>query len=149
MRLLMGLLLLGRAAEEAAANPFGCAPGAYRPDVQLTAGRVHTCAVLNDSSVRCWGQNWDGMLGLGDTLERGGRSSDMGANLPAMDLGPGRIAVQLSAGEYHTCALLDNGSVKCWGSNAFGQLGLGDTQRRGIFPNDVYQDKIQATSRLA
>jgi hypothetical protein len=55
----------------------------------------------------------------------------LGAALPAVDLGPGRTALQLTLGEYHTCARLDDGSVKCWGYNLFGQLGLGDTQYRG------------------
>ena len=41
----------------------------------------------------------------------------MGDNLPSVDLGTGHQAVQLSAGAYHTCAILDNGSAKCWGLN--------------------------------
>jgi E3 ubiquitin-protein ligase HERC3 len=55
----------------------------------------------------------------------------MGDSLPAVDLGAGRYAVRVSCGEMHSCALLDDGSVKCWGSGAAGQLGLGDTSAPG------------------
>jgi alpha-tubulin suppressor-like RCC1 family protein len=61
----------------------------------------------------------------------------MGAALPAVDFGPGRTALQLTAGGIQTCARLDDGSVKCWGSNNFGQLGLGDTQARGDGPGEM------------
>jgi alpha-tubulin suppressor-like RCC1 family protein len=61
----------------------------------------------------------------------------MGAALPAVDLGPGRTALQLTAGGVHTCARLDDGSVKCWGLNDSGQLGLGDTQNRGDGPGEM------------
>src|SRR5205809_549964 len=70
-------------------------------------------------------------LGLGDKVARGGQPSDLGDALPAVDLGTGRSAIALSAGESHTCALLDDAAIKCWGANDVGQLGLGDTQSRG------------------
>ena len=53
----------------------------------------------------------------------------MGDTLPAVDLGTGRTATAITAGGCHTCALLDNGTVKCWGDNDAGQLGLGDTDQ--------------------
>ena len=62
---------------------------------------------------------------------RGDDPGQMGATLPAVDLGPGRTALQVTAGGSNTCARLDDGSVKCWGGNEFGQLGLGNTQDRG------------------
>ena len=42
-----------------------------------------------------------------------------------MNLGTGRTAVSVSSGQYHTCAVLDNGSLKCWGRNYHGELGIG------------------------
>jgi len=48
----------------------------------------HTCARLNIGQVKCWGVNGSGQLGLGDTVGRGSKISDMGDNLPAIDLGP-------------------------------------------------------------
>ena len=55
----------------------------------------------------------------------------MGDNLPAVDLGAGRTARAISAGDRHTCVVLDNTSLKCWGKNESGQLGLGDNSNRG------------------
>ena len=57
----------------------------------------------------------------------GDNSGEMGDNLPAVDLGTGRTATAISIGSQHTCALLDNVSVKCWGFNDVGQLGLENT----------------------
>jgi alpha-tubulin suppressor-like RCC1 family protein len=111
--------------------------GPGRTALQLTAGDSHTCATLDDGSVKCWGFNSFGQLGLGDTQQRGDGPGEMGATLPAVDLGPGRTAVQLTSGNGHTCARLDDGSVKCWGLNSQGQLGLGDTQNRGDGPGEM------------
>jgi len=99
--------------------------------VPMTAGFAHSCFMLDNGSVKCWGENSYGQLGLGDTINRGDNSSDMGDNLTAIDLGNERTATAIAAGNHHTCAILDNESVKCWGANASGQLGLGDTNNRG------------------
>jgi len=93
--------------------------------------------MLDNGSVKCWGKNNLGQLGLGDTINRGDNSSEMGDNLTVIDLGSGRIATAIAAGNSHTCAILDNSSVKCWGGNAFGQLGLGNTSNRGDGSNEM------------
>jgi alpha-tubulin suppressor-like RCC1 family protein len=49
----------------------------------------------------------------------------MGDFLPSVSLGTGRTAKLVAPGSSHTCALLDNETIKCWGSNSYGQLGLG------------------------
>lgn len=103
----------------------------------ITAGWGHTCAILNDETVKCWGANDVGQLGLGDTLRRGDEPNEMGDALPAVDLGTGKRAVELSLGAGFTCALLNDGNVKCWGDNGVGQLGLGDTSHRGDEPNEM------------
>ena len=58
----------------------------------------------------------------------------MGINLPAVDVGPSRTVQFMAPGEDHTCARLDDGAIKCWGNNDFGQLGLGDKLNRSGFP---------------
>jgi alpha-tubulin suppressor-like RCC1 family protein len=114
--------------------------GAALPTVDLGPGRTatavagiggYTCALLDNGSVKCWGESDNGELGLGTRRDRGDQPGEMGAALPAVDLGTGRTATAISAGGQHSCALLDNGSVKCWGRNSLGQLGQGDTTNRG------------------
>ena len=92
--------------------------GTGRTAVDITAGGDHTCAVLDDGSVKCWGGNAFGQLGDGTTTSR---------TSPTQTLSLGRPAVAVEAGMYFTCALLDNGSVACWGKNNQGQLGRGYT----------------------
>ncbi len=81
--------------------------------VGAAAGWHHTCAVFDDGSVKCWGQNNLGQLGLGDTVNRGLDAAEMGDLLPEVDLGA--KAVQLALGSTHSCALLADGNIKCWG----------------------------------
>ncbi|HRI71929.1 MAG TPA: EGF domain-containing protein, partial [Polyangium sp.] len=103
--------------------------GTGKTAVAITAGwSGFTCAILNDASVKCWGAAQ--YLGLGDNVTRGDNAGEMGDALPVVDLGAGRTAVAIDAGLRHTCALLDDGSVKCWGLNQAGELGLGDTNPR-------------------
>src|SRR3569832_1234562 len=80
------------------------------------------------------GVNNVGQLGLGDTATRGDEPGEMGDALPAVQLGLGRTAIAIAAGYSSTCALLDNGLIKCWGWNNFGQLGLRATSMRGSAP---------------
>ena len=54
-----------------------------------------------------------------------------------MALGAGKTAKALAAGDYHTCALLSDDTVKCWGWNLYGQLGQGNTEKRGDSANEL------------
>ncbi|MBI3358436.1 MAG: hypothetical protein HY037_02450 [Nitrospirae bacterium] len=85
----------------------------------IAAGDAHTCAILTDGSVKCWGNNEDGQLGNGAIIT-GDPSS---TSTPVSVIGIG-TAITITAGEAHTCAILTDGSVKCWGSNNLGQLGV-------------------------
>lgn len=105
--------------------------------VEVVGSERQTCALLSGARVKCWGRNDFGQLGLGDTMSRGDGPGEMGAQLPAVDLGSGKKALALAAGYLHTCALLDDGTVKCWGANGSGQLGLGDTLTRGDESNEM------------
>jgi alpha-tubulin suppressor-like RCC1 family protein len=116
--------------------------GSGRTAVAVTASGFHTCALLDNGSVKCWGSSQYGQLGLGDTVSRGDGPGEMGDALAAVSLGSGRTAVAVSSGNYHSCALLDNGTVKCWGWNGYGQLGLGDTSSRGDNANEMGDAQI-------
>ncbi len=112
------------------------------PTVNLGPGRTvkgvavggnHTCVILDNGSVKCWGDNGYGQLGLGDDDAH----TTMGDALATVDLGAGRTAKAISAGDNHTCAILDNDTLKCWGLGSSGQLGLGDSSNRGDGPNEM------------
>ncbi len=105
--------------------------GTGRTAVAISTGSAHTCAVLDNATVKCWGLNIDGQLGLGDTDNRGDDAGEMGDALATVDLGTGRTAAAISAGSTHTCAVLDNATVKCWGAGANGRLGYGDQNSLG------------------
>jgi len=111
--------------------------GLGRSAKALQGGAFHTCALLDDDSIKCWGSNDSGDLGLGSTAPRGDAVGEMGDSLPTVDLGPGRYATALSAGHFYNCALLDDDSVKCWGQGSYGQLGLGDPDNRGDGPGEM------------
>jgi alpha-tubulin suppressor-like RCC1 family protein len=101
----------------------------------LAAGGAHTCAVFaDDDSLVCWGHNGNGQLGLGDRAQRG---DSLRLALAPVDLGKGRKAIAVALGARHSCVVLEGGRVKCWGANAFGQLGLGDAEQRGDEPGDM------------
>ena len=108
--------------------------------VDIAAGGRHTCVVFDTGQVKCWGDNGSGQLGLGDTNHRSDEPGELGDALPAVDLGKNRTAVSVAAGGTHTCALLDDGSVKCWGGNTRGQLGIGDNIARGDDPCEMGDD---------
>lgn len=91
------------------------------PATQIAAGATHTCALLQGGRVRCWGEGASGKLGLGDSADIGAR--DVPSSRPSIDLGA--RAIQVAAGGSQTCAVLENGHVRCWGDNQFGQLGTG------------------------
>ena len=113
-----------------AAGPV--ALGAGRTARAISAGGSHTCAILDDGSVRCWGYAVGGRLGYGDYEWIGDNELPDAAG--PVDLGPGRTATAISAGEGHTCAILDDGTVRCWGYHQQGQLGYGYTT--GIGDNE-------------
>jgi alpha-tubulin suppressor-like RCC1 family protein len=103
----------------------------------IFTGSGHTCVQLTNNQIKCWGRNDFGQLGVGDNGNRGDGPNEMGDQLPQVALGNGRYAKALALGAFHACALLDDGEVKCWGSNSSGQLGLGDTTSRGDNPNEM------------
>ena len=100
--------------------------GMGRTAVAVSVGYAHTCAILDNGDLKCWGSNSYGVLGFSSSIS----SSLSSPPTSAIDLGSGRTAVAVSAAKYHTCAILDNGSMACWGRNNVGQLGDGTTTDR-------------------
>jgi len=119
-----------------ASNPVTVAVGYPATATAVSAGSLHTCALMADAGVKCWGLNSSGQLGQGNTLNQGDGDGEM-AFLTPVDLGAGRSATAVAAGGAHTCALLDNGSVKCWGLNSFGQLGIDSAANQGDAPGEM------------
>lgn len=90
---------------------------------QIAAGSGHTCALLGSGQVRCWGSGGGGQLGYGNMDNIG--DDELPGSVGTVNVG-GAVR-QLAADGGHTCALLEAGTVRCWGVNNFGQLGYGDT----------------------
>lgn len=84
----------------------------------VALGKRHTCASI-EGRVSCWGTNDYGQLGTGDTQAVSNAAEARTVNLSSP-------AISIAAGSYHTCALERSGSVRCWGWNNLGQLGIGD-----------------------
>ncbi|MCH9688735.1 MAG: hypothetical protein K0V04_45305 [Deltaproteobacteria bacterium] len=99
------------------------------PVQSLAASSAHTCALFEDGTIACWGNNSSGQLGLGNTDRIGDDDMDVITTVPLPE-----AAVQVVAGESHTCARLASGAVKCWGRQEEGQLGTGE-------PDDIGDDE--------
>lgn len=95
--------------------------------VALAAGTAHTCALLDRGAVRCWGESRYGALGYGNRVDIG----DDEVPAAAGDVPIGGKALQIAAGGFHTCALLDNDALRCWGQGQNGELGYGNTNTIG------------------
>eukprot|EP00756_Hemistasia_phaeocysticola_P052913 Hpha_TRINITY_DN28241_c0_g1::TRINITY_DN28241_c0_g1_i1::g.116739::m.116739 len=99
---------------------------------EVQAGGKHTCVKMVDRTVRCWGDNTNGVLGYDDKSPRGSTAGTMGLSLPPLSLSFHAI----STGGKHNCGR-DGETIKCWGNNAQGQLGAGDTLDRGGQAGDM------------
>jgi len=95
---------------------------AFTNDVSsVSAGGTHTCAYTSDGSAWCWGNNQQGQLGSA--------AGDVSTEPAEVDLGGDKVA-HVYAGGAHSCAAKVDGSLWCWGSNTYGQLGTGDDDPR-------------------
>ncbi|HEY6477021.1 MAG TPA: hypothetical protein VI456_10595, partial [Polyangia bacterium] len=93
------------------------------PAAFIATGADHTCALMADGSLRCWGANSHGQLGLGNTDALGDNEAPSSSGPIALGL----TVTAVSAGGDDTCAILADRTVRCWGNNNYGQLGLGNT----------------------
>ena len=107
--------------------PYSVGPvdlGMGRKALAMRSGDVTRARSSNAGAVRCWGYNFDGQLGYGLTDTTSATTSAGARSAPSTsERGGGR---PIAAGENHTCAILDNGRVRCWGDGTSGQLGYGN-----------------------
>jgi alpha-tubulin suppressor-like RCC1 family protein len=87
--------------------------------------------VLAGGGLKCFGYGSHGRLGYGDTQNRGDKPGDLNDFVPIKEQ-----ILQVSAGDDHTCVLLEGGRLKCFGLGS-GRLGYGDTQNRGDKPDSL------------
>ena len=95
--------------------------------VGLTGGFYHTCALLASGELLCWGYNGYGQLGNNTWSDSSKPVAVVEKDQDGMVIGNLTNVVALTAGGYHTCALLASGGVRCWGRNYYGQLGNDST----------------------
>ena len=103
----------------------------------VRTGASHSCAIDTSGDVQCWGEGADGQLGNGGTSDS---LVPVNVSLPS-----GAKAVDLALGHLHTCALLTNGSVMCWGDGTYGQLGAGWATTSSTTP--VYTSALGSSAR--
>ena len=103
----------------------------------LAVGGDHSCVLYDNNWVKCWGKGNYGQLGQGDTSDIGsGGGISLNGTAPLQILSEDEMAAGLritniAAGGDHSCALISNGKIKCWGRADYGQLGYGDTVQVG------------------
>ena len=97
--------------------------------VSLSLGEYHSCAVITGGTVKCWGRNYDGQLGNSIDANTDTNPDDSATPIAVAGL---TGVVSLSLGYSHSCALLTDSTVKCWGSNYYGQLGDGTTNNSSL-----------------
>ncbi len=109
---------LGNGTTATSYTPLGVNFGPGITVKAVAGGVYHTCAITSTDQVRCFGYNASGQLGDATNTSRTTPSGPV-------NLGAGRTPVAITAGISFTCALLDDGSVSCWGSGANGEFGTG------------------------
>jgi cysteine-rich repeat protein len=92
------------------------------PAVELSMGDSHTCVAMANMNVRCWGAGFSGRLGYANTDNIG----DDELPSSVLDVVVGGAVLEIDAGGSHSCARLESGALRCWGSGFSGQLGYGN-----------------------
>ena len=126
---------LGDEEDEMDSLPF-VAFGDTIPASQITGGELHTCALFGNGGVRCWGNNLYGQLGQGNSAILGDEPAEM-STVPYVSFSVTMTVTSVCSGMRHNCAVFSNGSVKCWGYNAMGQLGVGNVDYLGNQSNEM------------
>jgi alpha-tubulin suppressor-like RCC1 family protein len=118
---------LGNGSSESAECVAECDPtevAGIETATALDAGWGHVCAVLSSGAVECWGWNIYGQLGIGTSTGPDQCEDSETCSTEPVAVSGLSEARAVSASEYHTCALLKDGTVECWGEDAYFQLGM-------------------------
>lgn len=110
------------------ASILAAVPSEAEPSLVLEAGYGHTCAVLGEGDLACWGNGYAGKIGDGAAVDRPEATPVATEGTPL----EGRTVVQVAANGNTSCAVTSDGSVACWGGNGWGQLGDGTTEDRSV-----------------
>ena len=95
----------------------------------IALGSGHSCALLTDGKVMCWGYNIEGSVGDGSNVNRFSPVEVSGIT--------NATSIAVGVGSVHSCAIMTNANVRCWGSNGNGQLGDGSSAYNSLIPVDV------------
>jgi len=117
--------LLAKGAQGGTSEPFQVI-GAWN---SVSAGQAHTCGIMSDLSLWCWGDNSNGQLGNG---------TQDNSSVPVAVVALNQTWASVAAGSTHTCALATNGTLWCWGDNLYGKLGTGSAGSQ-LLPTRVVQ----------
>ena len=134
----------GDAGDDGVGDPISFSPvlveGLSSRVLALSSGIDYNCALLDTGNVECWGWGQSGQMGDGVSTHQTVFRPESRANLSGS-------ATSLSSGGYHSCAVLTDGSVECWGRDTHGQLGNGDDgQANGYTPVQVQGLPVPAVS---
>jgi alpha-tubulin suppressor-like RCC1 family protein len=122
-----GSNVMGQAGNGVVNPDGGDAPNVISPAAVINVGSSvlgigdglnHTCAIKSDRTVACWGYDYSGQLGDGKKVQHSSTPINVSGVTNVM---------QISGGIVFTCAVIGDGTVKCWGDNDHGQLGSGNT----------------------
>jgi alpha-tubulin suppressor-like RCC1 family protein len=119
-------LVISLACSLFASPPKQTSPTSSIYATAITVGGVHACALLNNNTVVCWGDNSAGQLGNGSYVQH-----NTAVQVLALE-----DVIAIAAGGEHTCALTMDGGMKCWGDNRYGQIGDG-TRKSSTTPVEV------------
>ena len=117
--------------------PSSFLPAFKEPIKQISLGgdgksKLFSCALFVSGKMKCWGDNTYGQLGYGDTIS---------TKTPPSKYIEIESVKSISTGNNHTCAILEDDRLKCWGDNRYGQLGYGDTSERHA-PSDEFVELL-------
>lgn len=113
--------------EDPAGNELTISPSVQVAAAPGSLGGNHSCSIMKDSKLYCWGANNRGQLGIGSTTTQ---------NSP--NLVDGSTQYQfVASGDEHTCGVTDQSQIKCWGYQSSGRLGNGSTRNSNVTSPEI------------